>query len=145
MLKHRFGADYQALGKRSFQSREDLPVVEGLEEEDYWALWERMREGESYEDIKTILKEENLVAEDIKLVMRWLEDQGMRYFPLLQEYKRARVWVYIGIILMVIGAIVAYRSLQNGYQGLLPLSPFLAGVVVFILSWGKFRNLRASL
>ncbi|HAA14861.1 MAG TPA: hypothetical protein DCE41_25495 [Cytophagales bacterium] len=145
MLKHRFGANYQALGQRSFQMREDLPVVNGLEQEDYWALWERMREGESYDEIKQVLKAENLSLEDIKQVMRWLEDQGMRYFPLYQDYKRARVWVYIGLILMVIGAIVAYYSLQNGYQGLLPMTPFLAGVVVFILSWGKFRSLRASL
>ena len=145
MLKHKFGADYQALGKRSFETREDLPYVEGMEEDDYWALWERMREGESYDELRTLLVTEGLSKEDIKEVMRWLENQGLRYFPVLQEFKRARAWVYIGLIIMIIGMIIAYQARQNGYGGLIILFPFIAGTVVFGLNWGKFRRFRAEL
>lgn len=145
MIKHRFGADYNALAKRSFFTREDFPVVPGLEEEDYWALWERMEQGEDYDQLRKLLKEDNIADEHIKPVMQWLEDQALRYFPLKQEYRRARAWVIAGLAIAVPGAYVAYQGQSEGYEGILMYAPFLGGMVVAFLNWGKFRRLRALL
>lgn len=142
MLKHNFGPDFQALGKRRHATNEELPEVEGLTEEDYEALWERMRTGEDYGEIRKLLKEEGLSDEDIKVVMHWLDDEALRYFPMYQEFKKVRFWVYVGLGLMVVGMVVAWQARQNGYEGLLIMVPFIAGIVVFVLNWGKYRKLR---
>lgn len=145
MLKHKFGANYQALGRRSFETRNELPEVPGLTEEDYEALWERMRKGEDYASLRKLLEAEGLRPDDLKWVMQWLDDQALRYFPVQQEFRRARIWVWFSLALMIGGAFITYAAQQAGYSGLLPRVPFIAGAVVFVLSFGKFRRLRAQL
>jgi hypothetical protein len=118
--------------------------MENLPDSDIQELVQRKLDGESYSQIRTDLAERGLKDEEIKDVIREVDEQVLQAETGQRAQDHARRWYLTGLVIAIAGLILSI-AFNGGYilthlPPWLVYCPFLAGIV--IMFYGRMLQRR---